>query len=466
MGGQGYGPWLNAYQKNTSYADGVDFSICTNASANIQTITERLTVLGGANAGGATRVGIGCNTPSYTLDVAGITNIGPASGGTIYAGTSNGLVVQGSSNGHGYIRADISTTSSDKILYLGTGQSNNVEINRTNVVFNVSNVVQVYGNLAASGTSYLKDISNTNVYATGGLFSGTTAGRLVMVGVQNACYIEAGVNSDTGSAAPLYFTDMNNSNQWMCIGSTGNIGMGTNAPGTKLDVVGSVRWAQGSGDTYQLFSTSNGNYNFGAQNVYDPAAYGIVQVTHQLANNGGVGAAEGQWAYTMVQSGTRVNGIGMMPNVGKIVIGSGSSVTVGTSNGLTIDVQNGRLDQTTGFASGIRILQSVNCAMRGQDVRSVYELRAISYATTYTTDTYFECGYNTGVALVNIAQDNGNYISITLYFNGSHTYTGAGSGFQGNLGIAGFSTGFKITNLTAGSGTRGSILSLGSSSSA
>ena len=160
-----------------------------------------------------------------------------------------------------------------------------------------------------------------------------------------------------------------------------------------------------------------------------------------------------------------MNGIGMMPNAGKIVIGSGSSVTAGTSNGLTIDVQNGRLDQTTGFASGIRILQSVNCAMRSTDVRSVYELRAISYATTYTTDTYFECGYNTGVALVNIAQDNGNYISITLYFNGSHTYTGAGSGFQGNLGIAAFGSGFKITNLTAGSGTRGSILSLGSSSS-
>jgi len=55
--------------------------------------------------------------------------------------------------------------------------------------------------------------------------------------------------------------------------------------------LGSVRWAQGSGNTYQLFSTSNGNYNFGSQNTYDPYAYGIIQVTHQLANNGGVGAA-------------------------------------------------------------------------------------------------------------------------------------------------------------------------------
>ena len=125
--------------------------------------------------------------------------------------------------------------------------------------------------------------------------------------------------------------------------SNGNVGIGNGAPGTKLDVVGSVRWAQGSGDTYQIFSTSNGNYNFGAQNTYDPAAYGIIQVTHTLANNGGVGAADGQWAYTMVQSGTRVNGVGMMPSLGKIVIGAGASVLEGSSNGITVDVTNKRL---------------------------------------------------------------------------------------------------------------------------
>jgi hypothetical protein len=164
-----------------------------------------------------------------------------------------------------------------------------------------------------------------------------------MAGTASACYIEAALNSDTGSAAPLYFTDMNNAHQWMCIGSTGNIGMGVNSPGTKLDVVGSVRWAQGTGDTYQIFSTSNGNYNFGAQNSYDPVAYGIIQVNHTLANNGGNGASNGQWAYTLVQAGTRVNGIGMMPNYGKIVIGSGGSVTEGSSNGITVDVQNKRL---------------------------------------------------------------------------------------------------------------------------
>jgi hypothetical protein len=407
--------------------------------------------------------------PAYTLDVGGNANFGPAAGGALYVGTSNGLFVYGASNGHGYIRADISTTSSDKILYLGTGQSNIAEISRSNVVFYPSNAVYVKsnagsGNFVVEGTSYLNNISNTNVYSTGALVSGTTAGRLVMIGTANACYIEAGLNSTTGSAAPLYFSDMSNSNQWMCIGSTGNVGMGTNSPSNKLEVVGAIKATRTTGSNIQVFSMSNGNFSFGAWNVYDPEPYGIVQVTHPLANTDY--SSNGQWGYTIIQSGTRVNGIGMMPNAGKIVIGSGATPTDGSSNGLTIDVQNGRLDQTTGFASGIRILQSVNCAMRSTDVRSVYELRAISYATTYTTDTYFECGYNTGVALVNIAQDNGNYISITLYFNGSHTYTGAGSGFQGNLGIAGFGSGFKITNLTAGSGTRGSILSLGSSSSA
>jgi hypothetical protein len=173
--------------------------------------------------------------PAYTLDVNGNANVGPAAGGALYVGTSSGLLVYGASNENGFIRADIGTTSSDKILYLGTGQSNSVEINRSNVVFYPSNAVYVKsnagsGNFVVEGTSYLNNISNTNVYSTGALVSGTTAGRLVMVGVQNACYIEAALNSDTGSAAPLYFTDMNNANQWMCIGSTGNVGINNNSP--------------------------------------------------------------------------------------------------------------------------------------------------------------------------------------------------------------------------------------------
>jgi hypothetical protein len=93
MGGGGYGPWLNAYQKNTSYADGVDFSICTNAAADSETIIERLTVLGGANAGGATRVGIGCNAPAYTLDVNGTARATTFLNGSTTSNSIGGMVL-------------------------------------------------------------------------------------------------------------------------------------------------------------------------------------------------------------------------------------------------------------------------------------------------------------------------------------------------------------------------------------
>uniref|UniRef100_A0A6C0EP10 Tail protein n=1 Tax=viral metagenome TaxID=1070528 RepID=A0A6C0EP10_9ZZZZ len=241
-----YGTGLFAYGEGDYY--GVNTFVKTGSDGNgllqvsyAGNATHGYLYLGAQ--GGAAHICISSNAmsintgaaPAYTLDVGGNANFGPAAGGALYVGTSNGLFVYGASNGHGYIRADLSTASSDKILYLGTGQSNIAEISRSNVVFYPSNAVYVKsnagsGNFVVEGTSYLKDISNTNVYSTGAFFSGTTAGRLAMVGVQNACYIEAALNSDTGSAAPLYFTDMNNANQWMCIGSTGNVGINNNSP--------------------------------------------------------------------------------------------------------------------------------------------------------------------------------------------------------------------------------------------
>jgi hypothetical protein len=185
-------------------------------------------------------VGIGRTTaPNYSLDVYGGSANFSFNGtyGTVFVGSSDGLLIQGYSSGASYIRADCNAANgiSTNALFLGTGGCNVVDITRTDVQCHPTNALYVRndkgaGNFVVEGTSYLNNISNTNVYATGGLFSGTTAGRLVMIGVQSGCYIEAGLDSTTGSAVPLYFTDMNNANQWMCIGSTGNVGINNNSP--------------------------------------------------------------------------------------------------------------------------------------------------------------------------------------------------------------------------------------------
>jgi hypothetical protein len=69
--GTGYGPYIQAYQAAGSYQDNTDISLCTNNQNNSSTAFERLTVRGGAFGGGSTYVGINCNAPQYTLDVAG-----------------------------------------------------------------------------------------------------------------------------------------------------------------------------------------------------------------------------------------------------------------------------------------------------------------------------------------------------------------------------------------------------------
>ena len=265
--------------------------------------------------------------------------------------------------------------------------------------------------------SGVKDINNTNLYATSAIVSGTTAGRLVMIGVQSGCYIEAGLDSTTGSAVPLYFTDMSNSNQWMCIGSTGNVGINNNSPvgrfhvktsGNALDTflgwdstwmvvtpaanAATAKNTPGLGLGYSVasntayvtalapndswkdlrldasniqlvphspgivnvsggfkvvhgtrtFSTSNGNFNFGVYGAYDTEPYGAIQIA-QPSNNLDY-TSNGQWGYSIIQAGSRVSGIGMLPNnAGKIVIGSGATPTDGSSNGITVDVTNKRL---------------------------------------------------------------------------------------------------------------------------
>jgi len=104
-----------------------------------------------------------------------------------------------------------------------------------------SSNVSVYSLSSAGAATF-----SSSVTATGGIYvpigtavdigtSGTSLLRLVSTGGIN--YIQSAINSTTGgSAAPLVFTSMFATNEWMRITSAGNVGIGTSSPSGKLDI--------------------------------------------------------------------------------------------------------------------------------------------------------------------------------------------------------------------------------------
>ncbi|MCX6819768.1 MAG: helix-turn-helix domain-containing protein [Candidatus Adlerbacteria bacterium] len=68
--------------------------------------------------------------------------------------------------------------------------------------------------------------------------SSAAQGYLKFTSTSGINYIQSATKGTSGNGAPLYFTDMNASNTWMTIGSTGNVGVGTTTPWRTLSVNG------------------------------------------------------------------------------------------------------------------------------------------------------------------------------------------------------------------------------------
>jgi len=88
-----------------------------------------------------------------------------------------------------------------------------------------------------------------------------------------------------------------------------------------------------------------------------------------------------------------------------------------------------------------------------------------AYSTSYTTSTVFAVPSTIKAAVVHFSfiQDNGNYITLSMYFNASGVYIAAGN-LVGNLALAASGTGgWTMTNMTNNNASRGVMYYMGSS---
>ena len=417
------------------------------------------------------RVGVGQMLPAYKFDMFGGSANFSFNGtyGTVFVGSSDGLLIQGYSYGSSYIRADCNAANgiSTNALFLGTGGCNVVDITRTDVQCHPTNALYVRndkgaGNFVVEGTSYLGDIYNTNVYATSAIVSGTTAGRLLMLGATNACYIEAGLNSDTGSAAPLYFTDMNNANQWMCIGSTGNVGINNNSPVGRFHV-------KTSGNALDTFLGWDSTWM-----VVTPAANAATAkntpglgLGYSVASNTAYVTAlapNDKWK-NLNLDGSNIN---LSPHDGGVNVNGSLSVFGGSHyiRGLTqVVADGGSVVATTpsGAATYPTNAFCVKAQTRLPDttysISNVFSVTTYVYSTSYTSNSIFMAINPTHYMIVTAWQDNGNWFSGSLLYTHLGGYSNAGS-FVGNLSIGGAGAGIKFTNMTSGSGFRCTMIAV------
>ena len=226
-------------------------------------------------------VGVGCNAPSYSLDVNGTINASSnvfINGSPLLAASSLYSTVRGLGS-VGYVSTAqlnslMSNTSVSTVRGLGdSGYVSTFSLissiqglgtagyvsslgNLTNLT-NVSSLQGVFssigvncnapahtldvnGGIQTSGSLW---VNSTGELTVGPRDSSSTRGLLRIVTQEGASFIQSGSNATSGGVAPLHFTPLNGfpENSVMTINmSNGRVGIGCNTPVTKLDVNGKL----------------------------------------------------------------------------------------------------------------------------------------------------------------------------------------------------------------------------------
>jgi hypothetical protein len=259
-------------------------------------------------------VGIGTSSPSVTLQV-------DASGGGLIRATRT-------SAGSGYIQMEADGTNgsltANNILYFNAGGSTKMTI--------LSGGNVGIGNISPSTTLDISGSARiTNASGSGNFLSikSTTGNYGGQVDFYENSILSHAVGS-TGANNTFFIKDEYNNAIRILIGNTGNVGIGTTSPGTKLDVWGTIRTTITSG-FYTDFTYTGTTYNFGVGETSD-------NVDFKIAGGAGSGWISGGNFRFFTQVG------GNSPSE-RMRITPGGNVGIGsTSPSATLDVSGSSVD--------------------------------------------------------------------------------------------------------------------------
>jgi len=179
--------------------------------------------------------------------------------------------------------------------------------------------------------------TNRTLFSDGELIVGTSNQTAYLrTTVQGgATYIQSGTALESLSVAPLFFTGMYGGPMLMALTATG-LGIGTSAPGYKLDVVGDINFTGNLRQNGVIFSGGGGSGNL--------AITGSVTVNNFAFNQGGAGVNA---SLGNVLIGSNASGHGVIQTNGS----QNSLLIGGITDGGTVQIwlNNLRVDCNVGF---------------------------------------------------------------------------------------------------------------------
>ena len=353
----GNGTWVNA---NTLSVTETDPKVATTTT-NKLTKWNGTTLVDGQVIDDGTNIGIGTNSPSEKLDINGKTK---TSSLQVTAGATNGYVLQSDTNGNGtWVNAN---------TLLVTETDPKVATTTTNKLSKWNGTTLVDGQVIDDGTnigigtnspSEKLDVNGKTKTSSLQVTAGATNGYVLQSDTNgNGTWVNANTLSVTETDPKVATTTTNKLSKWngttlvdgQIIDDGTNIGIGTNSPTSKLEVIGkttttNLQMTNGAVNGYILQSNASGNATW-----INPSSLSLAEtdpqvsssITNRLSKWSGTTLVDGQ----VFDNGTNV-GIGTSTPQGKLhIVGdnvidngrinfmnTGNSVFVGEDAGFSDD---------------------------------------------------------------------------------------------------------------------------------